>query len=69
MFAFPFSCSGIPDLALGISKMLILLYIFVMYYNQQSFNLFLASLYGKYTVCTVNIYYFQVLTMYKNILN
>ena len=69
MFAFPFSCSGIPDLALGISKMLILLYIFVMYYNQQPFNLFLASLYGKYTVCTVNIYYFQVLTMYKDILN
>ena len=49
MFFFPFLCSGIPDVVIGILKMLI--YVFVMYYNQQSNNLFLG--YDFQPVCTV----------------
>ena len=50
MIFFPFLCSGIPDLALGILKMLIV-YVFMMYHNQQSNNLILAW-YDSQTLCT-----------------
>ena len=57
MFLFPFLWYGIPDLALGILKILIRV-CFVMYCIQQSINLFLAS-YGSQSVCTVNVQYLQ----------
>ena len=40
MFFFSFLCSAIPDLDLEVLKMLICV-VFVMYYNQESTDLFL----------------------------
>ena len=70
MLFFPFLCSGIPDLALGILKMLIRVcfldvlqppvYYFFPYMIRLS-----ASLYIKCTVFTVSLCYLQVLAMYK----
>ena len=57
MFFFPFLCSGIPDLALGILK-IIFEYVFVMYYNQQSISLFVVW-YDSQPVCAVHVQYMQ----------
>ena len=54
MFFFPFICSGIPGLALGILKMQIH-DVFVMHYNQQTVNLFLAW-YDSQPVSTINVH-------------
>ena len=53
MFVFPFLCSGIPDLVLGILKMLIGVY-FRDALQPASINLFLAW-YNSQPVCTVNV--------------
>ena len=42
LFFLPFLCSGVPDLALGILKMVIRVQFYVIYYYQQPINLFLA---------------------------
>ena len=73
MLFFPFFCSGIPDLALGILKMLICecfrdvlqpwVYKFVPGMIWLS-----GSLYGICTVFAVNVCYLQVLAMYKKVL-
>ena len=60
MFFFPFLCSAIPDLDLGILKIeeSYFQYVFVMPYNQQSINLFRAW-YGSQPVSTINVQYLQ----------
>ena len=68
MFFFPFLCSGIPDLALGILKMLIHV-CFCDALQPASINLFLAW-YESQSVCTVitvNLCYVQVLAMYTKV--
>ena len=74
MFFFPFICSGIPGLALGILKVLIC----VCFPNalQPADCWFVpgmiwlsASFYNKCTVFTVNLCYLQVLAMYKKVLS
>ena len=57
IFFIPFSYSGIPDLALGILKMLIRVY-FVMYYNQHS-NYYFLAWYDFQPVCSVNVQHVQ----------
>ena len=57
MIFLPFLCSGIPDLASGILKMLIV-YVFVMYHNQQSIN-FILAWYDSQPLCTVYVQYLQ----------
>ena len=57
MFFFLFLCSAIPDLDLGILKMQFM-YVFRMYYNQDTINLFLPR-YDSKPVCTVNVQYLQ----------
>ena len=57
MFFFPFLCPGIPDLVLGILKMLIRV-CFRDYNNQQPINLFLAW-YDSQPVSTINVQYLQ----------
>ena len=57
IFFFPFLCPAIPDIELGVLK-IYLLHVFVMYYNQQSVNLFLAW-YDSQPICTVNLQYLQ----------
>ena len=52
MFFFSFLYSAIPELDLGILKMLI--YVFVMYYNQEAINMF-VEWYDSQPVCTVNV--------------
>ena len=74
MFFFPFICSGIPGLALGILKMLIQ----VCFRDalQTADCLFVlgiiwlsASFYNKCTVFTVNLCYFKILPTYKKVLS
>ena len=74
MFFFPFLCSAIPDLELGILKMLIS----VCFHNvlQPAVYKFVpamiwlsASFYSKCTVVTVYFCYLQVLAMYKKFLS
>ena len=57
MFFFPFLFSAIPNLDLGILKMLLRVY-FVIHYNQQSINLFPVS-FDSQPVWLVNIQYLQ----------
>ena len=57
MIFLPFLCSGIPDLASGILKMLIV-YVFVMHHNQQSIN-FILAWYDSQPLCTVYVQYLQ----------
>ena len=74
MFFFPFWCSGILDLALGILKMLL----GVCFHDvlQPAFYQFVpgmiwlsASWYSKCIVFTVNLCYLQVLAIYKKVLS
>ena len=71
-FFFPFLCSGIPNLALGILKMLIRVCFrdvlqTTVYQFVPSMIWFSASFYSKLTVFIVNICYLQVLVMYKKV--
>ena len=69
---FSFLCDAIPDLDLGISKMLIcacfcdVLQSAVYYFVPDIISLS-ASLHSKCTVFLVNICYLQVLAMYKKV--
>ena len=73
MFFFPFLCSGIPDLDLAFSKMLIhvcfrdVLQPAVSQYVSGMIWLS-ASLCHLCTVCTVNVCHLQVLAMFKKTL-
>ena len=74
MIFFLFLCSSIPDLALGILKMLIRVSFrevseSAVYQFDPGMIWLLASLYSKCTVFTVNLCYLQVLTMYKKVLS
>ena len=75
MFFFPFLCCGIPDLALGILKMLIRVCFRDVLQPAKSLLNFSwhdklsANLYSKCTAFTVNICYLQVLAMYKKVLS
>ena len=68
MFFFPFLCFGIPDLALGILKMLIHV-CFLNVLQPAVYCFFPGSLYIKCTVFTVILCYLQVLAMYKKVLS
>ena len=72
MFFFPFLCSGIPDLALGILKMLIRLCFRdllqpAVYKFFPGMTWLTTTLYHKCTVFTVNL--FQVLATHKKVLS
>ena len=72
MFFFPFLCSDIPDLALGILKMLIHLCFRdllqpAVYKFFPGMTWLTTTLYHKCTVFTVNI--FQVVAMHKKVLS
>ena len=54
-FFFPFLCSGIPDLTLGILKMLIC----VCFRDVLQPVLYKFVWYGSQSVCTVNVQYLQ----------
>ena len=74
MFFFSFLCSAIPDLDLGILKMLIrVCFRDVLqpgvYWFVPGMIWLSTSLYSKCTVFTVNICYLQVLVMYKKVLS
>ena len=74
MFFFPFLCTAIPDLALGILKMLIRVWfrdVFqpAVYWFVPGMIWLSASLWSKCTVFTVNLCYLQVLDMYKKVLS
>ena len=74
MFFFPFSCSGIPDLALGILKMLICICFHdvlqpAAYWFVSGMIWLSASFYCKCTVFAENLRYLQVLAMYKKSLS
>ena len=74
MFFLPFLCSGIPDLASGILKMLIRLCFrdllqAAVYKFVPGMTWLSASLYHKCTVFTVNLCYLQVLAMHKKVLS
>ena len=74
MFFFSILCSAIPDLDLGILKMLIrVCFRDVVQPGVYSFVAGMiwlsASLYSKYTVFTVNICYLQALAMYNKVLS
>ena len=73
MFFFPFLWSGISDLALGILKMLIGVYfrnvLQSAFYQFVPGMTWLSANYSKCTVFTVNLYYSQVLAMYKKVLS
>ena len=74
MFFIPFLCSGVPNLALEILKMLIdVCFLDVL---QPAFYQFVpgmiwlsTSWHNKCTVFAVNICYLQVLVMYKKVLS
>ena len=55
MFFFPFLCSGVSDLALGILKMLIC----VCFRDVLQPVLYKFVWYGSQSVCTVNVQYLQ----------
>ena len=69
MSSFPFLCSGISDLALGILKMLIR----VCFRDVLQPSLLTCSWHNDSqpvcTVFTVNLCYLQVLAMYKKVLS
>ena len=72
MFYFSFLCSAIPDLDLGVLKILIrVCFRDVLQPGVYSFvpgMIWLAaSLYSKCAVFTVNLCYLQVLAMYKKV--
>ena len=74
MFFLPFLRFGIPDLALGILKMLIRVCVFdvlqpAVYYFFPGMIWLSASLYIKCTVFTISLCYLQVLAMYKKVLS
>ena len=73
MFFLPFLCSGIPDLALRILRMLIgVCFRDVLqpaFYQFVSGMIWLsASWYSKRTIITVNLYWLPVVVMYKKVL-
>ena len=74
MFLFRFLCSGIPDLALGILKMLIrvcfcgVLQPAVCYFA-PGMIWHSDSLYSNCTAFTINLCYLLVLAVYKNVLS
>ena len=68
MFFFPFLCFGIPDVALGILKMLISV-CFLDVLQPAVYYFFRGSLYIKCTVFTVILCCLQVLAMYKKVLS
>ena len=68
MFFFPFLCSGIPDLALEILKMLIRV-CFLDVLQPAVYQFFPGSFYIRCTVFTVSLCYLQVLAMYKKVLS
>ena len=74
MFFFLFLCSAIPDLDLGILKMLIRVCFGDVlqpgiYYFVPGMMWLSASLYIKFTVFTVNLCYLQVLAICKKVLS
>ena len=74
MFFFSFLCSAIPDLDLGVLKMLIrVCFRDVLkpgvYWFVPGMIWLSASLYNKCKVFTENLWYLQVLAMYKKILS
>ena len=71
MFFFTFLCSLIPDLDLGILKMLIRVYFRdalqpAVYLFVPGMIWLSASVYSEYTVFTVNLCYLRVLACSKN---
>ena len=73
MFFFSFLCSAIPDLDLGILKMLIRVYFRdvlqpAVYWFASVIIWLSAILYSECTVFTVNLCYLQILAMYKKVL-
>ena len=72
MFFFPFLCSGIPDLTLGILKMLICVCFLdvlkpAVYWFARGMIWLSASLHIKCTIFTVSPCFLQVLAMYKKV--
>ena len=69
MFFFPFICSGIPDLALGILEMLIrVCFRDVLQPAVYQFVPVMIWLSVSLTVFTVNLSYLQALAIYKKVL-